>query len=124
MVEPTAPKKQTGGVISGGPHYRLKLYVSGATPRSMQAVSNVRQLGEQRLKGHYELEVVDAFQQPELAREAGVTVLPTLVKYLPAPIRKLFGTLGDEDQILIGLGLDIDQVSNLGEPEKSADGDD
>ncbi len=62
------------------PRYRLRLYVSGATPRSRQAIQNIKAIGEKRLHGRYDLEVIDAYQQIELARDQQIVVLPTLIK--------------------------------------------
>ena len=68
------------------PKYRLRLYVSGATPRSARAIANIKAIGDKRLRGRYELEVIDAYQQAELAREEQIVVLPTLIKSLPVPV--------------------------------------
>jgi circadian clock protein KaiB len=87
------------------PRYRLRLYVSGATPRSAQAIANIKALGEKRLAGRYDLEVIDAYQQAELARDEQIIVLPTLIKSLPGPLRRLVGDLSDEEQVLLGLGI-------------------
>lgn len=91
------------------PRYSLRLYVSGATPRSAMAIANVRALGERRLSGNYDLMVIDAYQQAELAREDNILVLPTLIKTLPGPLRRLVGDLSDEEQVLLGLGLAADE---------------
>jgi circadian clock protein KaiB len=94
-----------------GPKYRLRLYVSGATPRSTLAIANIKALGDKRLAGHYDLEVIDAYQQAELARDEQIVVLPTLIKSLPGPLQRLVGDLSDEEQVLIGLGLDPEETS-------------
>lgn len=86
-------------------HYRLRLYVSGATPRSRRAIENIKAFGEKRLHGNYELEVIDAYQQKELLRDQQIIVLPTLIKSLPGPLRRLVGDLSDEDKVMLGLGL-------------------
>src|SRR5215216_2835712 len=75
----------------GSEYYVLTLYITGATPRSSQAISNIRDLCESYLTGRYELEVVDIYQQPELASGAQILAAPTLVKKLPLPLRKLIG---------------------------------
>lgn len=85
--------------------YVLRLYVTGSTPRSARSIFNVRRLCETRLLGRYRLEIVDIYQQPELAREGQIIATPTLVKKLPLPLRKLVGDLSDEQRVLAGLGL-------------------
>ncbi len=85
--------------------YILRLYVSGMTPRSTEAINNVTALCEEHLKNRYELEVIDIYKQPALAQAAQIVATPTLVKQLPLPLRKLVGTLSDEERVLIGLNL-------------------
>ena len=85
--------------------YVLRLYTSGSTPRSARAVGNLHKICEDRLKGHYRLDVIDLYQQPELAKSDDVIAVPTLVKEHPAPRRKVIGDLSDEDQVLHGLAL-------------------
>ena len=93
------------------PRYRLRLYVSGATPRSRQAIQNIKAIGEKRLHGRYDLEVIDAYQQIELARDQQIVVLPTLIKALPGPLRRMVGDLSDEEKVLVGLGLAPDEAN-------------
>jgi circadian clock protein KaiB len=88
--------------------YRLRLFISGATLRSTQAIENIKAVAEKFLTGRYDLEVIDAYQQGELLRDEQIVVLPTLVKDLPGPIRRLVGDLSDEDKVIIGLGLTPD----------------
>lgn len=83
----------------------LRLYVTGSTPRSARSIFNIRTFCENRLFGRYKLEVVDIYQQPELARQEQIIAAPTLVKELPAPLRKLVGDLSDQERVLVGLGL-------------------
>jgi circadian clock protein KaiB len=93
--------------------YRLRLFVSGATPRSSQAIENIKAVAEKFLTDRYDLEVIDAYQQFEMLRNEQIVVLPTLVKELPSPLRHLVGDLSQENKVIIGLGLildpDIDQ---------------
>lgn len=86
-------------------HYRLRLYVSGTTPRSARAIQNIRALCEQKLRNRYELEVVDIYQHPELVRPEQIVVTPTLVRKLPLPVRKIIGDLSDNDRVLVGLDI-------------------
>jgi circadian clock protein KaiB len=85
--------------------YVLRLYVTGTTPRSMRAIRNIKKLCEEHLKGRYELEVVDIYQQPGAARDEDVLATPTLVKKLPLPIRRLIGDLSDMEHVLVGLNI-------------------
>jgi len=85
--------------------YVLRLYVTGMTPRSTEAFSSIKAICEKHLHGHYDLEVIDIYQQPSLARDQQIIAAPTLVKELPAPLRRLVGDLSREDRVLIGLDL-------------------
>jgi len=85
--------------------YVLRLYVAGATPKSAAAVTNIRKICEEHLKGRYELEVIDIYQQPVLAKGEQIIAVPTLVKKLPIPLRRFIGTMADEERILMGLDL-------------------
>jgi circadian clock protein KaiB len=86
-------------------HYVLVLYVTGATPQSTQAIIRIKEICEEYLQGRYELEVVDIYQQPELARSAQIVAAPTLIKKLPAPLRRLIGNLSESQTVLAGLDL-------------------
>jgi len=83
----------------------LRLVIAGATRRSNQAVASLKAICEKYLPGRYELEIIDIYQQPELAAGLQVIAAPTLVKRLPPPLRKLVGDLSDADRILLALGL-------------------
>ncbi len=85
--------------------YTLRLYVSGATPRSTQAIENIRKLCDEHLKGRYDLEVIDIYQHPEKARSEQVIAAPTLIKKLPLPLRKYIGDLSDSERVLVGLEI-------------------
>jgi circadian clock protein KaiB len=85
--------------------YLLRLYVTGMTPRSTEAVASIKALCEQHLQGRYDLEVVDIYQHPHLAKDEQIIAVPTLVKHLPAPLRRLIGNLSDVDRVLLGLDL-------------------
>jgi circadian clock protein KaiB len=75
------------------------------TPRSARAVENIRAFCEKHLAGHYELQVIDIYQQPELARTEQLVAAPTLIKKLPLPLRRLIGDMSDEERILVGLDI-------------------
>lgn len=85
--------------------YVLRLYVTGTTPNSRRAIENVRKICEEHLQEHYELEVVDIYQQPEFAKEGQIIAAPTLVKRLPLPLRRFIGDMSRTEKILIGLEL-------------------
>jgi circadian clock protein KaiB len=83
----------------------LRLYVTGTTPRSVKAIRNIRAVCEEKLHGRYDLEVIDIYQQPELASRAQIVVAPTLIKRLPLPVRRLIGDLSKLERVLAGLDL-------------------
>ncbi len=85
--------------------YVLRLFVSGMTPRSAEALATIKAICEQHLEGRYELEVVDIYLRPDLASDDQIIAVPTLVKRLPAPLRRFIGDLSDRERVLIGLGL-------------------
>ena len=85
--------------------YVLRLYVTGMTPRSTEAIASIKAICEEHLQGRYDLEVIDIYQHPELARAEQIIAVPTLVKKLPAPLRRLIGNLSEEKRVLAGLDL-------------------
>lgn len=85
--------------------YVLKLYVTGMTPRSLKAIENIKQICKKYLKGRYDLEVVDIYQQPVLAKGEQIFAAPTLIKKLPLPLRRFIGDMSETDRILFGLDL-------------------
>ncbi len=88
--------------------YVLRLYVTGLTPCSQRAITNVRKLCQEHLPGRHELEIIDIYQQPGLAREEQLLAAPTLIRKLPLPLRKLLGDLSDPGRVLLALGLKVD----------------
>jgi circadian clock protein KaiB len=85
--------------------HALRLYVTGATERSLRAIANVKDVCERYLKGRYDLEVVDIYEQPALAARDQIVAVPTLVKRLPVPVRYLVGDLSRTEHVLQGLGV-------------------
>lgn len=85
--------------------YVLRLYVTGMTPRSSRAIATIKSICEEHLEGRYDLEVIDIYQHPTLARDEQIIATPTLVKKLPAPLRRFIGDLSDEERVLLGLDL-------------------
>ncbi len=86
-------------------NYVLRLYVTGTTPQSMRAIENVKKICEQHLQGYYRLEVVDLYQQPELAKAEQIIAAPTLVKELPLPLRRILGDMSKTERVLVALDL-------------------
>ncbi|MDB6022331.1 MAG: thiol-disulfide isomerase [Pedosphaera sp.] len=86
--------------------YVLRLYVAGATDRSRQAILRARQLCETELNGNFELQVIDVYQQPILARDGQIVATPTLVREFPKPVRRLIGNLSNTAGLFVGLDLD------------------
>jgi circadian clock protein KaiB len=87
------------------PTYLFRLYVSGSSARSALAITNVRRICEQYLAGHYELEVIDVYQQPAETKTAQVIAVPTLIKQVPLPPQRFVGDMSDAERIVIGLCL-------------------
>jgi circadian clock protein KaiB len=87
--------------------YVLRLYVSGSTVKSARAIENIKRICEQHLKNRYDLEVIDIYQQPSLARDEQIVVVPTLIKQHPPPQRRLIGDLSNMREALRGLDLEM-----------------
>ncbi|MCX6149559.1 MAG: circadian clock protein KaiB [Ignavibacteriales bacterium] len=83
----------------------LRLYVAGQTPKSITAFKNLKSICEDQLKGKYTIEVIDLIQNPHLSRDDQILAVPTLVRKLPVPVRKIIGDLSDTDRVLVGLDL-------------------
>jgi len=101
------PFREEEGVNATVPegHFELRLYVAGQTPRSMEAFSNLKRICEEHLKGKYTIEVIDLLENPRLAKGDQILAIPTLVRRLPEPVRKIIGTLADTEKVLVGLDL-------------------
>jgi len=85
--------------------FELRLYIAGQTSRSLAALANLKKICEEHLQGRYRIEVIDLLEHPQLARGDQILALPTLVRKLPEPIRKLVGDLSDTERALVGLDL-------------------
>jgi len=90
---------------SGLKAYRLRLYVAGQTPKSVLAFRNLKQICEEHLQGRYEIEIIDLLQNPQLAQGDQILAVPTLVRRLPEPIKKIIGDLSNTERVLVGLDL-------------------
>lgn len=89
----------------GEERFLLRLYVAGTTPKSVRAIANIKKICEEELQGRYDLEVVDTYQQPDEMNGDQIIAVPTLIKRLPAPLRKLIGDLSDREKVIVGLGI-------------------
>lgn len=87
------------------PQYELRLYVAGLTPRSALAIANIREICGEHLKGRHDLRVIDLSQQPTLAEGEQIVALPTLIRKMPQPLRRIIGDLSNHERVLIGLDL-------------------
>jgi circadian clock protein KaiB len=85
--------------------YNLRLYVAGQTPKSIEAFENLKKIAEEHLKGRYTIEVIDLLKNPQLAQGDQILAIPTLVRRLPPPIRKIIGDLSNTEKVLVGLDI-------------------
>ncbi len=85
--------------------WMLKLYVAGTTPKSLEAFANLKKICEEHLKGQYKIEVVDLLENPKLAKGDQIVAIPTLVRRLPPPLKKIIGDLSNKERVLVGLNI-------------------
>lgn len=85
--------------------YLLKLYVAGQSPKSLNAIGNIKKICEVNLQGHYVLDVIDLYQQPQLAQGEQVIAVPTLIRKLPHPLRRIIGDMSNTERVLAGLDI-------------------
>jgi circadian clock protein KaiB len=100
-----ANAKSPGEKKTGVDSWNLRLYVAGQTPKSLTAFANLRQLCEKHLFGRYHIEVIDLIKQPQLAQNDQIIALPTLVRKLPEPIKRVIGDLSNLERVMVGLDL-------------------
>ena len=100
---PGSEKVPVGG--DAGEMYRLRLYVAGQTPRCLKAFSNLKKICETHLAGKYRIEVVDLLENPQLAQGDQILAIPTLVRRLPPPLRKVIGDLSNQERVMVGLDI-------------------
>jgi circadian clock protein KaiB len=100
-----AKRKPKAGKTKDNQLYVLRLYVTGQTTRSLQSIENLQRLCEKHLRGRFELEVIDIYQQPALAAEGQIIAAPTLIKAMPLPLRRLVGDFSDQNRVVLGLDL-------------------
>jgi circadian clock protein KaiB len=89
----------------GAEQWNLRLYVAGQTPKCVTAFANLKKLCEERLGGNYSIEVIDLLKKPQLASGDQILAIPTLVRRLPSPMKKIIGDLSDTERVLVGLDL-------------------
>jgi circadian clock protein KaiB len=102
-----SPEQRIDGLPSPGPTYQLRLYVAGQTPKSVLAFTNLKQICEEHLLGRYEIEIIDLRHDPKLAQGDQILAVPTLVRRLPEPIKKIIGDLSNTERVLVGLDLRV-----------------
>jgi circadian clock protein KaiB len=105
MNTSTAKRRAANANGRSGKVWQLRLYVAGQTPKSLAAFSNLKQICESHLKGRYRIEVIDLVERPLLSRGDQIVAIPTLVRKLPVPVRKIIGDLSDTERVLVGLDL-------------------
>ena len=105
MVTPVEDIAATRSDAKGKVEYQLRLYVAGYTPKARAALQNLNRICESHLAGRYKIEVVDLLVNPKLAAGDQILAVPTLVRQLPEPIKKIIGDLSNEDRVLVGLDL-------------------
>ncbi|MCC6456003.1 MAG: circadian clock KaiB family protein [Caldilineaceae bacterium] len=92
---------------SGNQIWELRLYVAGQTPKCLTALANLKRICDEYLPGQYRLEVIDLLENPRLAREHEILAIPTLVRKLPQPVRKIIGDLSNKERVLVGLDVNL-----------------
>jgi circadian clock protein KaiB len=110
-MKATAPKKNRIEIADPkasdpGSEWKLRLYVAGQTPKSLTAFANLKRICEEHLAGRYQIEVIDLLKQPELAQIDQIIALPTLVRKLPEPIKRIVGDLSNSERVVVGMNLE------------------
>ena len=110
-MKATMPKKNSNKRVQpnapdSGAEWKLRLYVAGQTPKSLTAFANLKRICEEHLAGRYQIEVVDLLKQPELAQMDQIIALPTLVRKLPEPIKRIVGDLSNSERVVVGMNLE------------------
>lgn len=111
MMDATPKKRGKVKAASAENNWNLRLYVAGQTPKSLNAFSNLKSICEEYLAGKYSIEVIDLMKNPQLAKGDQIIAIPTLVRKLPEPLKKIIGDLANTERVLVG--LDIKPVEKL-----------
>lgn len=98
-------KRAARGTPAGPEHWNLRLYVAGQSPKCVAALRNLRTMCEEHLAGRYTIEVIDLLESPQLARGDQILAIPTVVRRLPAPVKRLIGAMSDRERALVGLDI-------------------
>jgi len=104
-MTPATSAGAAGAAEGSSEAIELRLYIAGHTPKSVRAIENLRAVCEEHLPGRYRIEVIDLLEHPQLARGDEIIAVPTLVRRLPTPLRRIIGDLSDTDSVLVGLQL-------------------
>ena len=104
-ARPVQPKVTRTGRKAASSLYILKLYVAGQSPKSVNAIANMKKLCEANLQGRYVLDVIDLYQQPQLAQGEQIIAVPTLIRKLPSPLRRIIGDMSNTERVLVGLDI-------------------
>ena len=102
-AKPAPPGSRPRNAVSD--RYILRLYVAGQSPNSVRAIANIKAICAENLDGRYTLEVIDLYQQPQLAKDHQIVAVPTLIRKLPPPLRRIIGDLSNTERVLVGLDL-------------------
>jgi circadian clock protein KaiB len=105
MKTRTVKRRESGSLSLTAKRWQLRLYVAGKTPKSLTAFGNLKQICESHLKDSYRIEVIDLLEKPYLSKGDQILAIPTLVRRLPPPVRKIIGDLSDTESVLVGLDL-------------------
>ncbi len=98
---------------AGNKQWVLRLYVAGQSPKAITAFANLKQICEEQLKGRYTIEVIDLLKNPQLSRDDQISAVPTLVRQLPPPVRKIIGDLSNTERVLVGLNITPHRIPSL-----------
>ena len=104
-ARPAQPKVGTAWRKAAPSRYILKLYVAGQSPKSVKAIVNIKKICEDNLRGRYVLDVIDLYQQPQLAQGEQIIAVPTLIRKLPPPLRRIIGDMSNTERVLVGLDI-------------------
>jgi circadian clock protein KaiB len=104
-MKKSSSKKRRTATTSRGEFYMLRLYIAGHTPNSIAAIANLKNICEDKLRGKYRIEVVDLLKKPQLAKGDQIIAIPTLVRRLPPPVKKIIGNLSKTESVIVGLDL-------------------
>jgi circadian clock protein KaiB len=107
-TRPAPPNVKRAARKAASSRYVLTLYVAGRSPKSVNAIANIKRLCEANLQGRYVLEVIDLYQQPQLAQAEQIIAVPTLIRKSPSPLRRIIGDMSNAERVLVGLDIRSD----------------